>query len=255
MKPTTSAYLTKRLCSILGVDKLQIKDLPLDMLMTAYSVKVGDERAQDNRITLEVPALATHYAKRLSHGKFVVFRDPTDNVIYHVVARGNDLIAVFYTIGPWLNIYSIICSSDVVLREVGITASATMDKRVIDGIFGFADEDHQKPVEGATATLQDHSKQPHWKWHSARQVTRERVDSQADQNDMVEIEASLQRRDPAGEPASTTLEGQIEAARVNPGNQMHRAFVSANQQQQGRRAQDQRIKGQQPKQTAHSTQE
>jgi hypothetical protein len=227
-----NAYLIKRVQQILRVTELNPKDLSLDMLMTAFaSVYEHGEAGNDQRITMKVPALATHYATLLCQGKFVVINDPEYNKWYFVKAHGADLIAVYYSIGPWLNVYGIKCTSEDALRELNITSMNTVDLRLIDNIFGFRpftpdDEDHT-PAMAVVVPQESGAK---WQWHSGHKPAEKKKQQDVAGSATAEVAAPAHVAEPAG------VAGEVEH-RVELGgsgeNQMTRAFQHAGQGGQG----------------------
>uniref|UniRef100_A0AAU7PFN8 Uncharacterized protein n=1 Tax=Burkholderia phage vB_BgluM-SURPRISE13 TaxID=3159457 RepID=A0AAU7PFN8_9VIRU len=246
----TSAYLTQRVKQALRTDELKIKDLGLDVLMTAYaSVYEHGDAGNDQRITMKIPALATHYAQLLNQGKFVVIRDPFENRQYFVIAHHEDLIAVCYAIGPWSNIYNIKCTSEDTLRELNITTPITTDLKVIDRLFGFrpwnseGEEEHTPP----TAIVHQDSG-VHWQWHSGHKPAGKEAVGPApvEGEHMTEVSAPGHLVDLPGAPAPSDRAVEL----ATPGeNQMTRAFQSAGQGRReerrhgGRRQHDQQHGG------------
>lgn len=220
-------YLNTRAKKALRVDELKVKDLTLNTLMTAYaSVYQDGDLGNDQRITMKIPALATHYATLLCQGKFVVINDPFENRRYFVVAHNEDLIAVCYAIGPWSNFYSIKCTSEDTLRELNILTPCTNDLKVIDRIFNFPsnmdDEDHTP----ATAVIEPDNGL-RWDWHTGHKPATKKDQKEVD-NAVATTEADVHVQEVA-------IAGGPEGRPVVQvgGNQMQRAFKSAEAGNQG----------------------
>lgn len=211
-----SAYLTQRVKHALRTEELAIKDLSLDTLMTAYaSVYTDGDAGNDHRITMKIPALATHYAKLLNQDKFVVIRDPFENRQYFIKAYGEDLIAVCYAIGPWSNIYNVKCTSEDTLRALNINTPVVTDLKVIDAIFGFKPrsgdvEDHTP----ATALITPEHTGLHWQWHTGHKPSKKATEA-------------VGSADEAGVEEVAVAGDIVEAPGAPEGNQMTRAFQTA----------------------------
>ncbi|YP_009212879.1 hypothetical protein AVU38_gp030 [Ralstonia phage RSL2] len=218
---TTRAYLTQRVKQVLRVDELDVKDLPLNTLMSAYaSVYEHGDAGNDHRISMKIPALATHYAEKLCAGKFVIIRDPFDNKQYFVKAHQEDLIAVSYAIGPWSNIYSVKATSERALKELNITAAVIVDLRVLDHIFGFRPWQEEEDVNEVAAVVATPSEGVRWDWHTGHSPKKKEQHAAQTAEGRV-VEARVPVAEVVGEPHSETMQGD---------NQMTRAFQHANQE-------------------------
>lgn len=229
----TRGYLTQRIKQALRTEELDIKDLPLNILMSAYaSVYEHGEAGNDHRISMKIPALATYYAKLLNEGKFVVIRDPAENKTYYVKAHYEDLVAVSYAIGPWSNFYSIKSTSDHALRELNILSPVINDLKLLDNLFGFrpleqAEDAEDKEPATAVVTRDQGVK---WAWHTGHTPAKSKKDD-AHLEDLAEVDARVPVAEAVGAPAPGVETVQLE----REGNQMQRAFQHAGQHQQGRR--------------------
>lgn len=156
-------YLRRRTMEALNTDHLDedLVDLSLNMLTSAFAELVSST-GSENAPTVTIDALARHYANMLIAGRFVVFRDPTDNITYYVKAHGNDLVAVFHPLGPWYNRWMAIGTTESVLISLGITVPAFTDITLIDRVFGFQPDNIVKDVPTAAVTVDN---RPFWRWH------------------------------------------------------------------------------------------
>jgi len=223
----TNAYLINRVKTILRTETLEPKDLSLDMLMTAYaSVHEDGDAGNDQRITMKVPALATYYAKLLEEGKFVVINDVGDNRWYFVKAHEHDLIAVSFSIGPWLNVYTIKSTSEDTLKALNITTPKTSDLKIIDRIFGFRPlHEDEEDREAATVVVTPDEPSAHWRWHTGNKPAKRGEDKSRDTVDPLAGRTETVTA-PAHVVESTGVDAAAEGAH---GNQMERAFASASQ--------------------------
>lgn len=227
-----SGYLIARTKQVLRVTSLEPKDLSLDMLMTAYaSVYMDGAAGNDKRISMKVPALATHLAEKLMQGKFVIINDPDFCKWYWVKAFDQDLVAVYYSIGPWLNVHGVKGTSEDILRELNITTPTTTDIKVIDRIFGFRPIDPQEDDHTpATAVVSNKDNQLHWMWHSGTKAAERKQQDREVSSPTAEVLAPSHIVEAGGvvtEPAREVEFGT---------NQMQRAFQHASQTgHQGRR--------------------
>lgn len=247
-----SAYLTEQVKKALGVQELKPKNLYLDELMTAFMSRITDRNA-DLAISMEVSALAKHYAEKLARGEFVVFFDPSIAREYYVKAFGDDLVAVFYTYGPWYNCYSVMAGQAETLENLGMKGPVTRDVRILDGLFGFGEYDLTIVPDVVTGSLPNDNR-PRWDWHQKEDPAVKAaaaVEAQNQANDLknrreaagftgdpvtprdthVAVKAPVQVLQPLGEPRST--ERRIQAAAQGGDNQMTRAFQEAEERGQG----------------------
>jgi hypothetical protein len=226
----TRAYLTQRVKQALRVEELDVKDMPLNTLMSAYaSVYEHGDAGNDHRISMKIPALATYYAKQLCEGKFVVVRDPFDNKTYYIKAHHEDLIAVSYAMGPWSNFYAIKSTSDHALRELNITSAVINDLKIIDRIFGFRSLDSESAeTDNAPATAVVQNDCVKWAWHTGHAPAKKKDEAQL--AELAEVEARVPVAEPVGAVGAPAP--GVETVQLG-GNQMQRAFQHAGQPQQG----------------------
>ncbi|BAS04825.2 hypothetical protein [Ralstonia phage RSF1] len=250
----TNGYLIKRIKQVLRTDELNPKDLSLDMLMTAYA-SVHDEGASgsDDRITMKVPALATYYARLLDEGKFVVINDPFENRWYFVKAHEQDLIAVYYAIGPWLNFYGIKATSEHTLRELNINQAVIADFRILDRIFNFRpwNPEAEDDKEPATMVIEESQPGARWLWHTGHKPAgkKEKTGQPHDTLDPLEgrtenVSAPAHIVEAAGAPEGSQVAELGE-------NQMQRAFRASGQNRREERR-DQRRHHDQQQHKQHS---
>ncbi|BCM95068.1 hypothetical protein [Burkholderia phage FLC6] len=218
-----SGYLINRTKQVMRVTQLEPKDLSLDMLMTAYaSLYLDGAAGNDKRISMKVPALATHLAEKLMQDKFVIINDPDFNKWYWVKAFGQDLIAVYYSIGPWLNVHGVKATSEDILRELNILTPTTTDLKVIDRIFGFRPidpkEDDHTP---ATAVVNKSDNQMHWMWHSGTRAAERKQQDREVESPTAEVLAPSHIVEAAGSVGEPGREVEMGS------NQMQKAFQSA----------------------------
>lgn len=251
-KPAVApAYLTEQVKKALGVQELKPKNLYLDELMTAFMSRITDRNA-DLAISMEVSALAKHYAEKLARNEFVVFFDPSIAREYYVKAFGDDLVAVFYTYGPWYNCYSVMAGQSETLENLGMKGPVTRDVRILDGLFGFGEYDLSVVPDVVTGSLPNDNR-PRWDWHQKEDPAVKAaaaLEAQNQANDLkvrreqagltgteggnehhVAVKAPVHVMQPLGEPRST--ERRIQAAARGGDNQMSKAFQEAEERGQG----------------------
>lgn len=240
----TNNYLIRRVTQVLRIEKLEPKDLPLDMLMTAYaSLRDDGADGNDQRITMKVPALATYYAGLLMDGKFVVINDIMDATWYFVKAHDGDLIAVSHAVGPWLNLYSIKSTKEETLHALKITTPNTSDLKIIDRIFGFRPWNEVEAEQDSSTLVVTHDEpSAHWQWHTGSKPAKK---SESDKGS--DLRDALKGRTELVTASGHVIETSAEP--VGEPNQMERAFQAAGQHSRSdnrqherdtRRTQDQR---------------
>lgn len=210
----TQSYLRRRTMEALHSENLDkdIVDLPLNMLTSAFAELVSSTGGSQAP-AVEINPLARHYAQMLIADRFVVFRDPTDNITYYVKAHGNDLVAVFYPLGPWYDRYMAIGTTESVLVTLGITTPAFTDFTILDRIFGFTPENIIKDVPTASVTT---DQRPFWRWHIGGNPVIPAGQAVELINERNSAAPELRTVTPAAEPSTTSSTVELQTPGADP---------------------------------------
>lgn len=221
-------YLRRRVMDILHSDRLEadVKDLSLNLLMTAFAQMVASN-GDHPPASMETSNLARHYASKLISDKFVVIRDPEDNRIYYTAAHGNDVVAVFYPMDIFYDIYCAIGSSSTVLASMGITTRTFTDHAIIDRIFRLPPERDNNVVIDTPVGVIDQQRHIHWQWHvPGSEIPKE-------------VAKAVQEHREGGQPELEVIlptvaapgnnDRIVELAQAGAGTAMGQAFIAANQ--------------------------
>lgn len=201
------SYIATRIAEQHNVDEYVAKEMSLDLVMTAFMASriKGASRAASVEITGKELQDAVH---QLNDGKAIMVNSRADCELYYVVAHENDLIAAFYPIGPWQEIYAVIASHPDVLDKFGIHTPSFMDKAIIDKMFRFPVKVKKADKEVTASEEVIAAEVPAWTWHKASPVMAEEEENAV----VVLAEVAPDNIAPQPEPIESRLDSQMEQA-------------------------------------------
>lgn len=157
-------YIATRIAEQHNVDEYPIKTLPLDLVMTAFMAEKVLAANPANHVDVIGKDLR-NVVDDLIDGKAVMINSEPDCELYYVVAHDKDLVAAFYPVGPWQEIYAAISSMPSLLEDFGITTPSFMDKTLIDKLFRFPAKVKKVKADPAVAAGAPVVDYPSWAWH------------------------------------------------------------------------------------------
>lgn len=202
------SYIASRIAEQHNVGEYVAKKMSLDLVMTAFMaarLKSATRAASVEIIGKELQDAVD----QLSDGKAIIISSPDDGEMYYVVAHDNELIAAFYPVGPWQEIYAVIASHPNVLDKFGVHTPSFMDKAIIDKMFRFPVK--VKKGDKAVTDMEEEpvaAVVPAWTWHKASPVMAEEEENAV----VVLAEVAPDNIAPQPEPIESRLDSQMEQA-------------------------------------------
>lgn len=160
-------YITSRIAQQHDVKEFDIKHVTLNMLMTAYTASrivltSGMAITPSTGPSAKADALTEATLHLMTDRATIVYDNDSDET-YYVTAKGDALVAVYYPVGPWQEIYGVISTDSAVLDDMGIFTTTFMDQKLVDKIFQFPEL--VKKVKGAKPKVEEPAEEcPAWAW-------------------------------------------------------------------------------------------